>query len=162
MSVRSFQICPVHLARKIARNWITYESFFFWSTTLVKLWTCLRSERTAEDLKHHQIFEFGKLWRLPEGKDCKIRSFLWRYKLFKISFLTTLISIKTLYDKIWNIFVDHICQIFEFFVSGKFWRLLKRERCILEINVVQNDISDNFYYDYKAVQFDYKAVFYFR
>ena len=33
---------------------------------------------------------------------------------------------------------------------------------IIDFNIVQNDISDNFYSDYKAVQFDYKAVFYFR
>ena len=30
--------------------------------------------------KNHQICEFGKLWRLPEGEDCKIGSFSSRYK----------------------------------------------------------------------------------
>ena len=35
-------------------------------------------------------------------------------------------------------------------------------RLIMEVNIVYNDISDNFYFEYKAVQFDYKAVFYFR
>ena len=35
-------------------------------------------------------------------------------------------------------------------------------RLIMEINIVQNNISDNFYSDYKAVRFDYEAVFYFR
>ena len=82
--------------------------------------------------KNHQICEFGQLWRLPEGEDCKIGSFSWWCKLFKILFLTTFISIKTLYDQILNIFVDQICQIFEFFKSGKFWRLLEGEQCILE------------------------------
>ena len=33
-------------------------------------------------------------------------------------------------------------------------------RLISEINIVYNDISDNFSFDYKAVQSDYKAVFY--
>ena len=56
----------------------------------------------------HQICEFGQLWRLPEGEDCKIGSFSWRYKLFKIPFLTTFVWIKTLYDQIWNIFVVQI------------------------------------------------------
>ena len=50
--------------------------------------------------------------------------------MFKISFLTTFISIKTLYDQIWNI--CQICQIMEFFESGKCWRLLGGERCIPE------------------------------
>ena len=35
-------------------------------------------------------------------------------------------------------------------------------RLIMDINNVLNDISDNFYFDYKAVKFEYKAVFYFR
>ena len=35
-------------------------------------------------------------------------------------------------------------------------------RLIMEVNIVYNDISDNFYFEYKAVQFDYKAVLYFR
>ena len=51
-------------------------------------------------------------------------------KLLKILFLTTFISMKTLYDQIWNI--CQICQIFEFFESGKCWWLLGGERCILE------------------------------
>ena len=71
--------------------------------------------------QNHQICEFGKLWRLPEGEDCKIGSFSYRYKLFKISFLTTFVSIKTLYDQIWNIFVDQIYLIFEFF---RIWTFL--------------------------------------
>ena len=37
---------------------------------------------------------------------------------------------KTLYDQIWNI--CQICNIFEFYESGIFWRLLGGERCILE------------------------------
>jgi len=35
------------------------------------------------------------------------------------------------------------------------WKVDYRYKCCL------NDISDYFYSDYKAVQFDYKAVFYF-
>ena len=80
--------------------------------------------------KNHQICEFGQLWRLPEGLQCKIGSLSLRYRLFKIPFLTTFISTKTLYFQIWN-----ICQIsknFEFFESGKFWRSLRGERCILK------------------------------
>jgi len=73
---------------------------------------------------------FGQLWRLAEGKQCKIGSFSLRYKLFKISFLTTFIQIKTLYNQIWN--NCQICQILEFFEYGKCWRLLGGERCILE------------------------------
>ena len=36
---------------------------------------------------------------------CKIKSLSWRYKLFKILFLTIFIPTKTLYDKKWNICV---------------------------------------------------------
>ena len=50
--------------------------------------------------KHHQICEFGKLWRLPEGEYCKIGSFSCGYKLFKILFLTTFVSIKTLWSNL--------------------------------------------------------------
>ena len=32
-------------------------------------------------------------------------------------------------------------------------------RFIMKINIVYNYISDNFYFDYKAVQFDYKVLF---
>ena len=52
--------------------------------------------------------------------------------MFKIPFLTTFVPIKTLYDQIWNILVDQIYLIFEFFESEFFWRLLEGERCILE------------------------------
>ena len=86
---------------------------------------CIRFE-------NHQICGFGKIWRLPEGEHCKIGSFSCEYKLFKIPFLTTFVSIKTLYDQIWNIFVNQIYLIFELFESGNFWRLLEGEWCILE------------------------------
>ena len=46
----------------------------------------------------HKFDDFGQLWRLPEGEQCEIESLSLRYKLFKISFLTTFISIKTLYE----------------------------------------------------------------
>ena len=63
--------------------------------------------------------------------------------------MTTFISIKTLYDQIWNICVRFVLLIFE---SGKFWRLLGKERCILEgwsckSMFFLNEISDNFYPD---------------
>jgi len=74
-------------------------------------------EITVSDFKNHQICEFGQLWRLPEGEQCKIESFSSKYKLFKILFLTTFISIETLYGQIWNI--CQICQILEFFESWK-------------------------------------------
>ena len=57
--------------------------------------------------KNHQIYEFGKLWRIPVGEQYKIWSL---HKLFKIPFLTTFISNKRLYDQIWN-----ICQIYQIF-----------------------------------------------
>ena len=47
-----------------------------------------------------------------------------------MSFLTTSSPIKILYNQIWNI--CEICQIFEFFASGKFWQLLGGEWCILK------------------------------
>ena len=37
-------------------------------------------------------------------------------------------------------------------------RTMHPGRLIMVINIVYNDISDNFYFDYKAVQFDYRAV----
>ena len=41
-------------------------------------------------------------------QQCKIESFSLRYKLFKISFLTTFISIKTLYDQICDKFIKSL------------------------------------------------------
>ena len=80
--------------------------------------------------KNCLICEFGELNRLPEGEKCKIGSISWSYKLFKILFRTTFFSIKTL---LLNMkYLNQICQIFEFFESGKFWRLLEGEWCILE------------------------------
>ena len=122
---------------------------------------------TVSDFKNHQICEFGQLWRLTEGEQCKIRNFLSIYKLFKIPFLTTFVSVKTLYDQIWNIFCrSHLSYLRIFriwtFLATPGERTMHPARLIIEINIVQNDISDNFYPDYKAVQFDYKAVFYFR
>ena len=56
-------------------------------------------EITVSDLKNHQICEFDQLWRLQEGEQCKIGSLSWKYKLFKILFLTTFISnIQLLYQ----------------------------------------------------------------
>ena len=46
--------------------------------------------------------------------------------------MTTFVTNKTLYDQIWNIFVDQIYLIFEFFESAIFWQLLEGERYILE------------------------------
>ena len=77
---------------------------------------------TVSDLKNHQIYEFGQLWRLPEAEQCKIGSLSLRYNLFKILFLTTFIPIKTLYNQIWNICV----RFLKFFESEHFWRLLGR------------------------------------
>ena len=57
----------------------------------------VKFERTVQDLKNHQICEFGQLQRLMEGEQCTIGSLSWRYKLFKISFLTTFISMKTVF-----------------------------------------------------------------
>ena len=57
-------------------------------------------EITVSDLKNHQICEFDQLWKVQEGEQCKIGSLSWKYKLFKILFLTTFISIETLYDQI--------------------------------------------------------------
>ena len=58
--------------------------------------------------KNHQFCEFGQLWRLPQGEQCKIWSLSFRCKLFKISFVTTFIPNKTLYNQIWNIYVRFV------------------------------------------------------
>ena len=115
---------------------------------------------TVSDLKNHQIYEFHQLWRLPEGEQCKIGIFSWKYKLFKIPFLTTFVTITTLYDQIWNIFLDQIYLIFRIwkFLATPGRRTMHPGRLIMEINIVKNDISDNFYLDYKAIQSDYRAV----
>ena len=73
---------------------------------------------------------FCQLKRLLVGKRCIFGSWLCYSKLFTMSFLTTSSPIKILYNQIWNI--CEICQILEFFESGKFWRLLGGERCILK------------------------------
>ena len=44
---------------------------------------------------------FGQLWRLPEGEQLKIGRLSSWYKLFKIPFLTTFISTKTIYEQFW-------------------------------------------------------------
>ena len=73
---------------------------------------------------------FCQLKRLLVGKRCIFGSWLCYSKLFTMSFLTTSSPIKILYNQIWNI--CEICQILEFFESGKFWRLLGGEGCILK------------------------------
>ena len=73
--------------------------------------------------------------------------------LFKITFLITFISTKTLYDQIWNICVRFVISFF------RIWKILATpgggtmhpERLIMEINVVQNYVSDYFHFDHKAV-----------
>ena len=60
------------------------------------------------DLKNHQIWEFGQLWRLPEREQCKRGSLSLRYILFEISFLTTFRPFKTLYDQISNICIRFV------------------------------------------------------
>ena len=52
----------------------------------------------------YQIFEFfesRKFWRLLGGERCILKGWSWRSMLFKITFLTTSISIIKLYDQIW-------------------------------------------------------------
>ena len=102
----------------ILESWSTSSKLFitWFLTTFIPTKTMYRViGNNCIRFKNHQICEFGKLWRLPEGEDFKIGSFSLRYKLFKIPFLTTFVSIKTFYDQIWNIFVDQIYLIFEFF-----------------------------------------------
>ena len=105
-------------------------------------------EITVSDLKNHQICEFGQLWRLLEREQCKIGSLLWRYKLFKISFLTTSILIETLYNQIWNICVRFVKSLnylnLENFVTTG-WRTHPGS-LIMEINVDQNVIYYNFHF----------------
>ena len=38
-------------------------------------------EITVSDFKNHNICEFGQLWRLLEGEQCKIRNLSWRYRV---------------------------------------------------------------------------------
>ena len=101
------------------------------------------------------FFESWKFWRLLEGEKCILKGWSCKSMLFKITFLTTLISIKTFYDKIWNICV-------RFFISLNFLiltilatpggRKMHSGRLIMEINVDENNISNIFYFDHKAVQ----------
>ena len=70
--------------------------------------------------------------------------------------MTTFISIKTLYDQIWNIFVDQIYIFFDFFRIYKFLatpggRTMHPWRLIMKINNVINDIYENFYSDQEDV-----------
>ena len=86
---------------KSNRNQSVFSIFrFIWNQADVRLVQAFKSERIVQDLKYHQIFEFGQLWRLPEGEQCNIESSSLKYKLFKISFLKTFISIKTLNHQI--------------------------------------------------------------
>ena len=91
--------------------------------------------------KNHQNFESGQLWRLPEGEKSKIGSLTSGHKLFKTPFLTTFSSIKTLYNQIWNIFVDQIYLFFEFFRIWIFLaipggRTMHPGWLVIEINIV--------------------------
>ena len=84
-----------------------------------------------QDRKNHQICEFSNLQRLVEGEQCTIGSSLsWRYKLFKYHFWQRLGRPKKHYAHIWNI--CRICQCLKNFESENFWRLLGREKCILD------------------------------
>jgi len=65
-------------------------------------------------------------------KRCIFRGWLWYSKLFKIPFMTTFTSTKTLYNLIYNI--CDICQIFEFFEYGKFWPLLGENDVSWKVN----------------------------
>ena len=87
---------------KVVYN-IVSHNFYLDKNTVRWHWKHLYS-----DLKNHQICDFGQLWRLPEREQCKIVGLSFRYKLLKISFLTTFITIKTLYDEIWNIYVRFV------------------------------------------------------
>ena len=87
---------------------------------------------TVSDIKNHKICEFGQIWRLPEREQYKIGSLSYRYKLFKVSFPTTFISIKHYVIKS-EIYLSDLSNL-EFFKPGKFWRLLGGERFILEGN----------------------------
>ena len=49
---------------------------------------------------HYENISYFNFGGLPEGEQLKIRSLLSGYKLFKIPFLTTFISTKTLYEQI--------------------------------------------------------------
>ena len=65
----------------------------------------------------------------------------------KISFLTTFVSIKILYDQIWNIFVDQIYLIFEFFACfvARFFKTvsLTTEISRIQISCMEQDsLSD--------------------
>ena len=121
------------------------------------------------DLKNHQIWKLGLLWRLLEGEQCKISSFSLRYKLFEIPFLTTFVSIKnTLWSNLKYLCCTDLSNLGIFLI----WNFLATPggRTIHLRGLVNghgyqyclNDIFDKFYFDYKAVQIDYKAVFYFR
>ena len=101
-------------------------------------------------LKHSMIkfeisvsdfFKSWKLWRLLEGEWCILEGWLRNSMLFKMTFLTTFVSIKTLYDQIWNIFVNQSYLVFEFFESS--WilappggRTMHPGRLIMKINIV--------------------------
>ena len=101
----------------------------------------------------------------PGGRTVQNRKFLWRYKLFKIQFLTTFVSIKTLYNQIWNFFVDQIYLVFEFFKSFRIWATpggwtMHPERLIMKINLVWNYISDNFHFDHITLRSNPTELFF--
>ena len=66
----------------------------------------------------------------PEGEQCKIGSLLWDISCLEYHFRQLLFRLKHYMIKS-DISVSHLSNL-EFFESGKFWRLLGRERCILE------------------------------
>ena len=69
----------------------------------------------------------------PGGKTVQNKNFSWRYKLFKIPFLTTFVSMKTLYDQIWNIFVDQIYLFLGFFHEFEILRTKLHIMCKLNL-----------------------------
>ena len=89
--------------------------------------------------------------------------------MFKILFLTTFISTKTLHGPIWNIRVKF--WFFKIKIRVRIWKMLvtpeeKRlimegpGRLIMKINVVWNLISDNFNSNYKAARWNLMELFF--
>ena len=97
----------------------------------------------------NQICEFGRLWTLPEGEQCKVRSLSWRYELFKISFQTTFISMTNFLlctvlppgaskvDQTWKF--DNFLNLIQLFPMTPYSVLVK-------MNDVTNVICNNFEY----------------
>ena len=79
---------------------ISFLTTFISTKTLHDHWSILKYR--SEICQIFEFFEYEKFWRLLGGERCILESWSWRSMLFKMTFLTTFISIIKLYDQIWQ------------------------------------------------------------